>query len=599
MVPGDAGYLLGQAVGGTLSTLRRIVGSGHRPEATGGTATGTVRGVVTIDPQMDVVDESPAADVLTQAAAAGEDVALDDQRSDRVVLGRRFNASWPPPEWALAATAVFVTVGIALRFWTSSDMWLDEALTVNISRLPLSQLHAALMRDGAPPLYYVLLHFWMKVFGSSNLGARSLSGVISVATIPFVWVAGKRMGGRMIALTVTVLVSTSPFAIYYGTEARMYSLVAFLTVTGFLGLFGALRRPTKWNLAATAACTALLLYTHYWALYLVAVTGAWLVFQAWRGPALRRKGARSALIAVVVGCICFVPWVPTFLYQSAHTGTPWAVPANFAAAVDAISSFAGGPTNSGRALALLYFALAGLGIFGIARDRLHIVLDLRTRPAARGLAIVVFGTLLLAIAAGYLQGSAFSARYASVVFVPLMLLVAMGVGTFADWRIASVVILAASVFGLATSVTNVSTQRSQAVDVASVLATAGRPGDVVAYCPDQLGPDTSRLLPSGKYQQITFPRGTGPQFVDWVNYAQATAAGSPEAFAQRLIKMSEPDHVIWYVWTPGYQTYGTKCEAIEGDLLKDTSQFGAKEIFTYEPTFYEPMELVEFAHHSH
>ena len=553
---------------------------------------------------MDVVDDTPATAVLAPPTATGGDGGrhLGEQElrpQARLVLGRRFDASWPPPEWALVGTAVLVSVGIVLRFWTNSDMWLDEALTVNISRLPLSQLHAALMRDGAPPLYYVLLHFWMKVFGSSNLGARSLSGVISVATIPCVWLAGKRMGGRMMALTVTVLVSTSPFAIYYGTEARMYSLVAFLTAVGFLSLDAALRRPTAWNLTGTAACTALLLYTHYWALYLVAVTGAWLIFQAWRGGARRRRGARASLIAVVVGCLFFIPWIPTFLYQSKHTGTPWAVPANFAAAVNAISSFAGGTTNSGRALALVYFALAGLGLFGVARDRLHIVLDLRTRPKARGLAIIVFGTLVLAIIAGYLQGSAFSARYASVVFVPLMLLVAMGLRTFIDWRIATVVLLAASVFGLATSVTNIWTQRSQAVSVASVLAVAGKPGDVVAYCPDQLGPDASRLLPSGKYQQITFPRGTGPLFVDWVDYAQATANASPEAFARKIIAMSEPNHLIWYVWAPGYQTYGTKCEAIEGYLLADKG-LGANEIFTYNSTkYYEPMELVEFAHRTH
>jgi mannosyltransferase len=547
---------------------------------------------------MDVVDDTPAAVLAPPASAENDQIGQTSRPPTRLVLGRSFDSTWPPPEWALVATAALVSVGVVLRFWNHSDMWLDEALTVNISRLPLSQLHAALMKDGAPPLYYFLLHFWMKVFGSSNLGARSLSGVISVATIPCVWLAGKRMGGRMMALTVTVLVSTSPFAIYYGTEARMYSLVAFLTAAGFLAIDGALRRPTAWNLIGTGACTALLLYTHYWALYLVAVTGAWLVFQAWRAKARRRRGARAALIAVIVGCLCFIPWVPTFLYQSAHTGTPWAVPANFAAAVDAISSFAGGPTNSGRALALLYFALAGLGLFGIARDRVHIMLDLRTRPAARGLGIIVFGTLILAIAAGYLQGSAFSARYASVVFVPLMLLVAMGLRTFLDWRIASALLVAASIFGLATSVTNIWTQRSQAVQVAATLTVAGKQGDVVAYCPDQLGPDASRLLPSGKYQQITFPRGTSPEFVDWVDYAKATAAASPKAFAQRLEQMSEPNHVIWYVWAPGYQTYGTKCEAIESYLLADKG-LGANEIFTYNSTkYYEPMELVEFAHHA-
>ncbi len=503
VVPRDAGHPVQKVVGAwsarSAGGACRVVRHRHRPEATGRARPWRAHPSSYHASEMDVVDHTSGTRLIDPAPSTYEHRSGSKEGPEaRRVLGHRFDASWPPAEWVYIAIAVLVAIGIVLRFWTRSDMWLDEALTVNISSLPLSQLHGALMRDGAPPLYYFLLHFWMKVFGTSNLGARSLSGVISVATLPCVWLAGKRLGGRAVAAGATVLVSTSPFAIYYGTEARMYSLVALLTAAGFLALDGALRRPTAWNLTGIALCTGLLLYTHYWALYLVAVTGAWLAFEWWRGPLHRRRSARAAFLAVLVGCLMFVPWIPTFLYQSAHTGTPWAVPANFAAAVNAVSSFAGGPSNQGRALALLYFALAGLGLFGIARDRLHVVLDLRTRPLARGLGIVVVGTLALAITGGYLQGSAFSARYASVIFIPLLLLVAMGIATLVDRRIASVVLLAAALFGLGTSESNISTQRSQAVDVASVLARAGKAGDVVAYCPDQLGPDTSRLLPSGE-----------------------------------------------------------------------------------------------------
>jgi mannosyltransferase len=546
---------------------------------------------------MDLVDESPATAVLAPPPAVRRpvaDVPPERRPPASLITGWLRDTSWPPANWAIAATALLVLVGAVLRFWTRSDMWLDEALTVDISRLPLSQIHGALMRDGAPPLYYFLLHFWMKVFGESDLGARSLSGVISVATLPCVWIAGNRLGGKAVACAVTVLVATSPFAIYYGTEARMYSLVAFLTTVGFLALESALRRPTKANLAATALVTALLLYTHYWALYLVAVLGAWLIFQCWRGPTRRRKTARVALVAVIGGCVLFIPWVPTFIYQSQHTGTPWAVPANFAAMVNAISSFAGGPTNEGRALALLYFALAGLGLFGLASDRFHISLDVRGRPAARGLGIIVVGTLAVAIAGGYLQKSAFSPRYASVIFVPLLLLVAMGLGTFMDRRIASAILVASAVFGLVTSYPNIDTQRSQAFQLAQVLTQAGKPGDIVAFCPDQLGPDSARVLPSGRYDEITFPRGNGPQFVDWVDYAKVVGDASPQAFAKRLEQMSEPDHRIWYVWAPGYQTYGGDCQMIESTLLADT-KLGANTVFSWGP-YYEPSQLVEFAY---
>ena len=61
---------------------------------------------------------------------------------------------------------------------------------------PLHLIPHLLRDDGAPPLYYVLLHFWMKVFGTSDLGARSLSGVIGVLTLPVAWVAGYRVGSQ-------------------------------------------------------------------------------------------------------------------------------------------------------------------------------------------------------------------------------------------------------------------------------------------------------------------------------------------------------------------------------------------------------------------
>ena len=146
----------------------------------------------------------------------------------------------------LVAGAVVVVAGIVLRFVTRSDLWLDEALSVNIARLPFSDLHEALKHDGAPPLYYVLLHLWIEVFGSSDFAVRSLSGVISVATLPLAWFAGRRLGRggppgpvradsartRLVAALVVIVFATSPYMIRYATEARMYALVMLLVTGG-------------------------------------------------------------------------------------------------------------------------------------------------------------------------------------------------------------------------------------------------------------------------------------------------------------------------------------------------------------------------------
>ena len=504
------------------------------------------------------------------------------------------------------AVAIIVAAGILLRFWTRSGLWLDEALTVNIARLPLHEIPNALKHDGAPPLYYYLLHFWIVLFGQSNDAVRSLSGIFAVITLPVGWLCGKRLGGRAVAWTMLVLLASAPFAVYYATESRMYALVILLTGLGFLALQRAVAKPRPGNLIAVAIVTAALLYAQYWSVYLVAMVGIWLVVSIWR---TRRKGRPqdspwAALIAVVVGVLLFVPWVPTFVYQAKHTGTPWAAPPNFSAVINALTGFTDNQgstlqtaTNQGRLLAVIYFAMLALAVFGIGLSGRIIELDLRTRPRTRALVFVVLGTLFAAIAGGILTSSAFSARYAAVVFLPFLLLVALGTTTLLSPVGRAVVVGLAVVAGLISSAQNVTTQRTQANAVATALNAQAKPGDIIAFCPDQLGPSVYRQVDNpSHYDMVTFPRRIGPAIVDWVDYAATVAAASPASFADYVAQMAGTHHV-WLVWQPMYQTYGIKCETIASDLSAAATKSGggARNIITNHPAlYYEPMNLTEF-----
>ena len=109
--------------------------------------------------------------------------------------------------WSRSGSASCSSSPSVLRFVASSDLWLDEALSVNIAQLPLGDLHAALKRDGAPPLYYVLLHFWIGLCSAtSDTAVRGLSGVLSVATFPAMYFIGKPVGGRFTAWVAVLLV---------------------------------------------------------------------------------------------------------------------------------------------------------------------------------------------------------------------------------------------------------------------------------------------------------------------------------------------------------------------------------------------------------
>ncbi len=468
--------------------------------------------------------------------------------------------------WFLAGVILTVLAGTVLRFWARSDLWLDEALTANIASHPLGDLVSLLKHDGAPPLYYVLLHGWMNVFGTSDLAIRSLSGVLGVAALALSWPAAARLGGtsrarrQWIAVTTLVLVASSAYAIRYSTENRMYMLEMVLVLLGYLAIWRALEHPTLPVLAAVALVTAALLYTQYWSLYLIAVTGVCLVVVAWRGEP--NGPARRTLFAVVIGCCAFLPWVPTFLYQAAHTGTPWGTPTIPPSGISlTLTDFAGGFHFDGDLVKPVQWQLPLLALFGLAISRRHIDLDLKTRPGVRWEWIAWAATLIVGLTASYVSGNAFQSRYAAIVFPLYILTAGFGITVFASRAVRYGIVIFLVIFGFTGGVRNVFESRTQGGAVAAAVNTHAKRGDVVAYCPDQIAPDASRLI-TADVQQGVFPGFRRPDIVDWVDYAARNESADPNAFVDDLIRRAGTHGTIFYAYSSGYRTLDLTCDQI-------------------------------------
>ncbi|MFM7271994.1 MAG: glycosyltransferase family 39 protein [Actinomycetes bacterium] len=479
---------------------------------------------------------------------------------------------------ALAAIVAVVAVGVILRVAVRSDLWLDEALTVNIARVPLGDLRAALRVDGAPPLYYLLLHGWMAVFGESDAAVRALPALLGVVAMPLAYLAGRRIGGtdsteaHRIGLIALVLMAASPYAIRYSSENRMYILVIDLVLLGYLALHRALDRPTLGRLAGVAAVVGALLLTNYWCLYLVAVVGLITLVRAVRGPEAERGAARRVALAMVVGGLAFLPWLPTFLYQSAHTGTPWGVAiAPTTAFAYTVLDFGGSNFAEGWPLAILLFVVALLALFGRGRDARHVDLDLRTVPGARWEWFVGAASLGLGLTLAYVSGTAFQTRYSAMCFPLYLLAVALGFACFRDRRVQVTLLALVVAIGFVSGIRNARTDRTQATEVAAAIRAGSRTGDVVGYCPDQVGPDVARLLPAGTgLRQYTYPALDGPERIDWVDYEERNRRASPARFAQALLDRAA-GRTIWIVWSGGYRTYGLQCERVIDELNRARS----------------------------
>jgi len=499
----------------------------------------------------------------------------------------------------MAAAVLVVVAGTAGRFLAPGGLWLDEALSVNISKLPLGQLPGALVQDGSPPLYYLLLHYWMLIFGQGDFAVRALSGITSTATLPFLWAAGQRVGGRRAAWAALLLGASSPWAIYYGTDTRMYSLMALESVVWFLALARALEIPNGRRLIAVGAMTAALMYTHYWDLYLIGVGGAWVLWKAWReswtGEPQNNASpgaARKVIGGMAAGVAVWLPWSPVFVYQMRHTGTPWAGapgPGNLVA----IFNLFAGPGTWGQLLTFLLFGLAGLALFSRAGPHAASVLvEARIQPRARLVGLLVIGTLSLAVAVGMLSGAAFDGRYIAVVFPLFAVLCALGLAAFTSRAVTSGVLAVACLAGLLSADLQNGEPRTQATQVAAVLNVQAQPGDTIVYCPDQLGPAVDRLLKVPGVTELTFPRMAGPQRVDWVNYASTIARTDVGTFTQEVLTRLNPGNTLWLVWRDGYRGFGGDCGYLDSWLQMKLP--GGYTMINASSRYYEYENLVRF-----
>jgi hypothetical protein len=170
----------------------------------------------------------------------------------------------------MVGAVMIVLLGLALRLYQLDYSFEgDELFSVSVTRGSLAlAVDAALGDRPHPPLYYLTLWAWLRVAPPTESGARLLSVVASAAFLVALWRISARLLRPGAALFVLLLGATSPFFVHYGQQARMYSLIAALTVLSVLLLLRLLDEPDSWSRALIwgVSCTAL-----QWSQYVAAL----------------------------------------------------------------------------------------------------------------------------------------------------------------------------------------------------------------------------------------------------------------------------------------------------------------------------------------
>jgi uncharacterized membrane protein len=225
----------------------------------------------------------------------------------------------------------------------ATDIWLDEANSWNVARLPWGAMMNNLRSSPLGPLYFMLLKFWMLLFGDSEAALRAPSLIASVLTIPVAYTIGVRVFSRPAALLGAVLLTLSPLQLYFAQEARMYMPLTLFAALYFLAYL-------RWRDATSgpgvlvwyAVAGTVMVYTNIISATLILalnIDAFWLLAQRWRrersgetrdsvagGAAGGAAGGRAVMQWVIANAaitIAFLLYLLTVRFGAAGASQGW------------------------------------------------------------------------------------------------------------------------------------------------------------------------------------------------------------------------------------------------------------------------------------
>ena len=227
---------------------------------------------------------------------------METRLGSRIQKLRRF-----PVEWGVAFVIVLGAV-LRLKGLTAQSLWLDELDSVRITlSTGLSAIIEFCRTYVHPPLYFLLLRLWEIPFGSGEYALRAFSALAGIAGIPAVYLLGKELFNKTAGFFAAALVALNLYHISYSQEVRSYSMLFLLTVLSFLAFVRLVRNPGRRRALAYAAAVTLLIYTHYFGLFVFAsqiVAALYMLAGRERRPHLIKNLGLSALLVTVL----YLPW---------------------------------------------------------------------------------------------------------------------------------------------------------------------------------------------------------------------------------------------------------------------------------------------------
>ena len=235
-------------------------------------------------------------------------------------------------KWRLWVLVLILGLAFGLRAYRlgAESLWYDETVSVYLAAQSMPDLIAHTAGDIHPPGYYLLLHGWTRLAGSSDFAVAFPSFFFGMLLVALAYLLSNRLWGPRTGMLAALLVAVSPFNLWYSQEVRMYTLGAALGMGAFLAILPRLTahssRPPAWSrLALYALCGAAGLWVlYYFAFLLVALNlmvGLWWLAR-WRRGRVGVGWLGRWLLAQLAILVLYAPWLPIAWRQATQPPVP-------------------------------------------------------------------------------------------------------------------------------------------------------------------------------------------------------------------------------------------------------------------------------------